>query len=770
MPVRQVLHEINLRAAPGDVFALVGHTGAGKSTIAQLLPRLYDPTGGRILIDRHDIRAFTIESLRAQISVVLQESILFTGTVADNIAYGRPDATPEEIVTAAKQANAHGFIEKLPNGYATILGERGANLSGGQRQRIAIARALVRNTPILILDEPTTGLDNASAEMVLQALRVLMKGKTTIIISHDLKLVRQADKIVVIKAGKVEEMGTHDELLTSGGSYSDFYTKQFEPAEEVAPALAQAPTKAPVAVKAPKVELMQSKALDDHLPTLRAAFDPDQARMYLQHAFFGADPCDFVIERCKPGKATYLPGEGCLLRYELVIRQRSTGDKLYPLVLARVFPEQRLAVAYAQEQLAPLAIEMEERPEIAAYRTPIAVAMPLNMAVQLFPIDADLPALIPATDRAQMCNVLAELLPTARDGRFLVESCTVVPGHYGRQHRCLLRYEIEGRWNDNLAPHTEVYYGKIAADGRGELAYQALAALDHYLPTNDQATDHEGSFQIPRAFAYHPTLQLFLMESIPGLPTMPKLLKAYLAGGADDANQELSVKEALTACAQMAATLHNAPIALGEARTLADELATLKQLILVLRPLAPDAVHQMQQALQQVEKQAQQSPPLASAFSHGDFTYTQVLFDGKQTGLVDFDTICQAEPALDLGQFQAYLRLALLKAQAEQPDTAHTLADELCAHFMAAYLEAQPGAAADATQLRRRVQLYEMISLARIGLHSLQKLKEERMASALTLLEERISCLTPSTPPSPSRPPMEPIPSSRGQAVSQQVG
>jgi ABC-type multidrug transport system fused ATPase/permease subunit len=225
-PPRRALRDVSFRVAPGQVLALVGPTGAGKSTIAQLLPRLYDPHAGQVLLDGHDVRTFTLESLRAQISMVLQETILFSGSVADNIAYGRPGATRAEVVAAAIQAHAHPFIEKLPQGYDTLLGERGANLSGGQRQLLAIARAFIRNTPILILDEPTTGLDAESAQLVLQALRTLMRGKTTIVISHDLKLIRHADRIVVIKDGQVQQTGTHESLLSAGGLYASLYLTQ----------------------------------------------------------------------------------------------------------------------------------------------------------------------------------------------------------------------------------------------------------------------------------------------------------------------------------------------------------------------------------------------------------------------------------------------------------------------------------------------------------------------------------------------------------------
>ncbi len=234
---RPTLNGISFEVKPGEVLAVVGHTGAGKSTIAQLIPRLYDPNEGQILIDGRDIREFTVESLRAEMSMVLQESILFTGSIVENIAYGRPDASGAEIIEAAKNANAHEFISKFQDGYYTVLAERGSNLSGGQRQRIAIARAFVRDTPILILDEPSTGLDAESTDQVLQALRKLMKGKTTIIISHELNLIRDADKIIVIKEGQIEQMGTHDELIRAGGLYANLYAMQSRQREMVDSAL-----------------------------------------------------------------------------------------------------------------------------------------------------------------------------------------------------------------------------------------------------------------------------------------------------------------------------------------------------------------------------------------------------------------------------------------------------------------------------------------------------------------------------------------------------
>jgi subfamily B ATP-binding cassette protein MsbA len=222
-----VLKDVSLRIEPGQYAALVGPTGAGKSSIISLIPRFYDPTSGRIRIDGEDARNFSLSSLRQQISFVLQETILFHAPIWQNIAYGKPEASRGEIVGAARLANAHEFIERMPEGYDTMVGERGVTLSGGQRQRIAIARAIIRNSPILILDEPTSGLDASSEKLALEALGHLTQGKTVIVITHHLETIRQADIIFTIKDGRIVERGSHQLLLAQGGLYAHLYEDQF---------------------------------------------------------------------------------------------------------------------------------------------------------------------------------------------------------------------------------------------------------------------------------------------------------------------------------------------------------------------------------------------------------------------------------------------------------------------------------------------------------------------------------------------------------------
>ena len=223
-----VLGDVNFTIKPGQLVGIVGPTGSGKSTVVSMIPRFYDPTKGTIRIDGFDIRDFKIKSLRDQIGYVLQDTVLFHGTIAENIAFGRPGASREEIIKAAELANAHEFISKMAQGYDTMVGERGSTLSGGQRQRIGIARVMVRNNPILLLDEPTAALDTESEKLVIEALERLMKGRTVITIAHRLTTIRDADQIIVISGGVVAESGTHDELMAKNGIYAQLHRTQFD--------------------------------------------------------------------------------------------------------------------------------------------------------------------------------------------------------------------------------------------------------------------------------------------------------------------------------------------------------------------------------------------------------------------------------------------------------------------------------------------------------------------------------------------------------------
>jgi ABC-type multidrug transport system fused ATPase/permease subunit len=224
----EVLHDIDFRIAPGQVVALVGPSGAGKTSIANLLCRFYDPTHGRVLVDGCDLRNAQLRSLRRRIAVVLQDTFLFNASVRENLLYGKPDASDEELIAASQAAYAHEFIEQLPDGYDTEIGERGVKLSGGQRQRLALARAILADPRILILDEATSSVDAEAEYLIQQALDGVMKGRTSLVIAHRLSTIRNADKIIALADGRIREVGNHEELLSSDGLYSQLYRRQLE--------------------------------------------------------------------------------------------------------------------------------------------------------------------------------------------------------------------------------------------------------------------------------------------------------------------------------------------------------------------------------------------------------------------------------------------------------------------------------------------------------------------------------------------------------------
>ena len=717
-PTRAVLDDVSIDIPAGQVLALIGHTGAGKSTVLQLLPRLYDVADGAVLIDGVDVRDITLDSLRSNISVVLQETILFSGTVAENIAYGRMDATAADIETAARLANAHEFVERLRDGYDTMLGERGANLSGGQRQRIAIARAYVRRAPILLLDEPTTGLDVESAAIVLDALHTLMRGKTTIVVSHDLKLIRHADQIVLLRLGRVEQQGTHASLLAVDGLYARLHAQNEgepvggeEESDEDDVARWTANTR---------------QWSDRSLPTLAVAFDGDAMARRLAAGMI--EP-RYEVTTCVPGKATYLPDGSCTLRYDLRLRHRAaSSEEAAVIVQARVFAEPHLAHAEQRDRVEPVAREADGHPLLRPFAHPVVVFDDLCMLAMAFPIDPELPTLVPTTDGHRMVAVLADAVE--RDG-FTMREVRPQPGHcnFGRQHRCVVRYDIVGA-DPAGTPGHRVVYGKVADDHRGECTVEALDALNVFRDGNVRWAD----VRLPTVLVHRPDLGLTVLDEVAGTPSLSRAIRSMLRGEPEDPAGPTAL-DGIAQAARVAALVHATPTDISRARTIDDAVDELLDLLTVLSPMSESLALWLVDALEVARRALADGPAGPATLVHGDFTHTQLLFAGSSAGLIDFDTMCQSEPALDLGHFTAYVRLVAAKSVVSA--TSH--ADTLCDHFVEAYVT-EVGST-DPTfdaELRRRALAYELISLVRIAGHSWYKLKNERLSLAIGLVREAV--------------------------------
>jgi hypothetical protein len=478
------------------------------------------------------------------------------------------------------------------------------------------------------------------------------------------------------------------------------------------------------------VDLLSNPVVRKELPGIEEAFDGPRMKEKLNSALVAEAGGRYTIQACIPGHATYLPGGRCLLRYEIELVADDDGQRIPALVNARLFGHRLESEQYFTKRLEPLAERMRERSETACFAHPAATVPHPNMAVSVFPVDGELPTLVAATHPTKVLDVLKSTLSEVHEGHFTPRAVHVGLGHYGRQHRCLLKYEIDGTETRTNNGHSILVYGKVAADGRGALTGPVISAIrERVLP---RATD---SFAIPRSFGFIPHLELVLLESIPGVPRVAQLLKARFKGKGPGADSKLTLEESIDSCARVAALLHTSPVTMGQPRSVDDELAMLGKALTLIQHASPGFGHRFEHWLNGVRRFEASSAPSPTRFSHGDFSYTQLIFDGKRSGLVDFDTMCQAEAALDLGQFLAYLRMAVMKSLTTPKPGELAATEALCDRFLQTYQLHSGGARASAAL--QRVALYELISLMRLAFHSWQKLKPNRLENIIAVLEQR---------------------------------
>ena len=707
-----VLRDVDFEVSPGEVVALVGPSGAGKSTIAQLVPRLYDADEGEVLVDGLPVRALTLASLREQVSVVLQDTVLLSGSVAENIGYGIADADADDIEAAARMANAHDFIMAMPDGYATQLGERGSTLSGGQRQRLAIARAFIRRAPILILDEPTTGLDRESADTVVSALRSLMSGATTIVISHDPALVRCADRVLVVSDGRVVEQETPDEPAGPGGE-----VVALRPHRPVLTSVAggggtRLGRHADVRGGRDDGRATTSDGSGDallaplvhRLPGVASAIDVDLVADQVQrHLLRDGGQVDRVA-----ASKHWVSADGTFgLRYQVTVRG---GDEPRELqVGGRVHRD----TASAEASLRPLAPSRAD-----PWRRPTAVVGEAPLALTGFPVDAGLPTLWRAMDAGALRGISAG--PPA-DVPPVVEVA-----HHPREGACVLRYRFP---QDATLPSGRpwgVLYGKVYADDTGQRVDGYLRALarDRLARASLQAA------RFPTPVAYVAGSRLLVTEELAGEARVPRLVTAARGTGESAATAGTLLRIAVRKSGQALAALHSGDVPEAPVRFPADELAAVKRDLAVVAGLWPDVAARVARCLDGPAGVVPRAPELV--LSHGDFTPSQVLLlDGRAPAVLDLDTLCWADPAQDLGRYLAQVVLLTAKAGDPAPgDTVECLAEELVGGYVEA--SARPDFE---TPTAERIAFFMSTSLARAALNSCRQLKGYRLELALSLLE-----------------------------------
>ena len=720
---RSALDAINFSMEPGKMVALVGPSGAGKSTIAQLVPRLYDPTGGQVLVDGVDLKAYTLASLRAQIGVVLQETVLLTGTVAENIAFGEAEFDLAMIKQAAIRANAHEFIEQLPEGYDTILSERAANLSGGQRQRLSIARAFIRDAPILILDEPTTGLDAGSVDQVLEALHTLVKGRTTLVITHDLGLTRAADRILVLDGGRIVEDGDHHTLVRSAGLYASLYARQLAyDRDSVTSGESELLEGEPALVHPQSTGTGPSldAVVRSGFPGFGSASDPNRMRDVID----GLLAPGYHVANMAVGKFRYDSPKRCFVRYDVDLVYDFAKSHTRHSVAAWMFSEPGAATAYATNRLAPLLREVQAHDEVNPFSRPMAVFESINTVVFVHPLDGELNTLVEVTSAAGIASVIQRSCKAMR---------IVAPADPGRVE--LVKYARHNRSVLRVVADESAglqFYAKVFGDATLLPDRRAIARLREV-----GRIGRLERFDVPRDVLSDRRLRLSVMEAMPGRRMITGLIRATLDPPNGDSHSEeslvaLALQDSVRICARVAAELHQSGAVVRAQRGRSDDRATLDEELWGLADVEPRLADVFLPHLQSADAIAHQIMAHPMVLIHGDFTPSQLLFHDAGTALLDYDTLAMGEPHLDLGRFVAYVRLSIRKAVGG----GHPMEAQLSELFLGAYLEVAEMDERDERAFRTLVSLYEVSSLIRAGLHAARHLKQSRLDAIIAALDE----------------------------------
>jgi ATP-binding cassette subfamily B protein/subfamily B ATP-binding cassette protein MsbA len=627
---REVLRHVTFTASPGQRLALVGVSGAGKSTLVSLILRLYEAQEGRILVDGIDIRQYRRESLRRQIGIVPQRSILFGTTIRENIAYGRPDATADEIVDAARAANADEFVRELPHDYDTIIGERGATLSGGQQQRIAIARALIRDVPILILDEPMTGLDGESEAKVREALDRLMAGKTCLLITHDLPSIAGADLVLLLEDGRLIASGTHRALLSGSARYRELYERELQSRAGPVPAeperVAGPPQRGPVALG------VEAFPADAQFPHLAIAADARAMLRVFRERLAPVSGRTLRIESCRPVRFRCRHSTArCVLQYALQVVDANTERRWDQWVTGLMYARDGEAEGLWQDMQAE--DPRSAIPDDWIAFEPVSFIPELAMAVQVFPYDRKIRHLRRVMDGG-LRDLDAQLLARLPGGEWRVADHRIEPTRYRTELGAALRYTLLARDGRTARRATLRCYLKVYRNAHGAETFRLLRTLC------DRSGNGHRPFTVPRPIAYSDDLHTLALEEAPGATLQRVLLRGR---GADTA---------MRAVAGAVAAFNRVDPGIAARSPLADQLVDVRRAARLLHWACPDVRAEVRTVLAEVEGGLTEVMPTAI---HRDLKPDHIFLAGDQVVFIDLDSVALGDPVRDPAHLFAHV-------------------------------------------------------------------------------------------------------------------